>query len=310
VLRFTVGVAEDRARLDKFVAARTGCSRLEAQRLIAAGHVRVDGKRGKKGTPLQTGAVVELTEAPPTDEDKRPQPDPAAPLNILYLDDAVIALAKPPGAPTHPLRPGERGTLANALVARFPECAAISDDPREGGVAHRLDIDTSGVVLAARTRPDWLALRRAFQAGEVDKEYWALVMGDPPPAGEIDVPLAHAGDPRMVKPIDEWSNQSARPARTRFEVMARGPGRALVRARSMTGQMHQIRAHLAHLGHPLYGDALYGGPPAPAGAPGHFLHAARIAFPHPRSGATTVVHAPLPPERAKILAQLVDWSED
>src|SRR5262249_36487332 len=146
--------------------------------------------------------------------------------------------------------------------------------------------------------------------GQVEKEYLALVAGEPPPRGQVDVALAHAGDPRMVKPIDQWLNHSARPARTTFEVLARGDGLALIRARSSTGRMHQVRSHLAHAGHPLIGDELYGGPPAPPGAPGHFLHARAVALPHPRTGRRLEIRAPLPAERARILAELVDWSED
>jgi 23S rRNA pseudouridine1911/1915/1917 synthase len=310
-VQLIVTAADDRARLDHFVADKAGCSRAEARRLIDDGHVRVNGRRAAKGLLLQAGARVELAVAPPTDEQKRPQPEPERPLVVLLADAALVALNKPAGVPTHPLRAGERGTLANALVARYPECAAVADDPREGGLAHRLDVDTSGVILAARTRDAWQALRRAFGSGQVEKEYWALVAGHPPDSGEIDAALQHA-TARTVKAIDddEWLNQSygttlARPAHTRFEVMARGPDAALVRAKTRTGRMHQVRAHLAHLGHPLLGDALYGGPPAPGGAPGHVLHAARITFPHPTGGASTTVSARLPPERARVIQAAV-----
>lgn len=310
-MQLIVTAADERARLDHFVADKAGCSRAEARRLIDDGHVRVNGRRAAKGLLLSAGARVELAVAPPTDEQKRPQPEPERPLVVLLADPALVALNKPAGVPTHPLRAGERGTLANALVARYPECAAVADDPREGGLAHRLDVDTSGVILAGRTREAWQALRRAFGSGQVEKEYWALVAGQPPDAGEIDAALQHA-TARTVKALDddEWLNQSyganlARPAHTHFEVMARGLDAALVRARTRTGRMHQVRAHLAHLGHPLLGDALYGGPPAPGGAAGHVLHAARITFPHPTGGVSTTVTAPLPPERAKVIEATV-----
>lgn len=311
-MQLVVSVADERARLDQFIARRTGCSRAEARRLIDDGKVRVNGRRAAKGLLLSAGARVELEGAPPSDEQKRPVPQPERALTVLLVDEALVALNKPAGEPSHPLRPGERGTLANALVARYPECASVADDPREGGLAHRLDIDTSGVILAARTRPAWQALRRAFSSGQVEKEYWALVAGAPPDAGDIDAPLAHA-TARTVKAVEQdeqWLNLSystslARPAHTHFEVLARGPDVALVRARTRTGRMHQVRAHLAHLGHPLLGDALYGGPPAPGGASGHVLHAARITFPHPTSGAATTLSAPLPPDRARLIRAAV-----
>ena len=272
--------------------------------------MRVDGRRAVKGRLLAVGATVELERAPEAIEERRPVPQPELPLEVAYSDDALVAMVKPFGMPTHPLRGGERGTLANALVARFPECAAASDDPREGGVAHRLDADTSGVLLAARSPDDWRALRRAFASGQVDKEYWALVDGAPPDEGEVRAPLAHAGAKKM-RALDEDSLElRSRQARTRFETLARGDGAALVRAFTSTGRMHQVRVHLAHAGHPLYGDALYGGPPLPAGASGgHVLHAARITFPHPRDGRRLTIAAPLPPERAALIASLVgsDW---
>jgi 23S rRNA pseudouridine1911/1915/1917 synthase len=310
-VRFTVSPADDRARLDQFLSRRAGCSRAEARRMIDAGEVRVDGRRAKKGLLLATGSQVELTAAPPTAEEKRPVPEPERALALLLVDDALVAMNKPAGIASHPLRVGERGTLANALVARYPECAGVADDPREGGVAHRLDVDTSGVLIAARTRADWLALRRAFSSGQVDKEYLALVVGNPPDAGEIDAALAHAGA-RKVKAVDEWSdqslewlNQSARPAKTSYSVIARGADAALVRAVTSTGRMHQVRAHLAHAGHPLYGDALYGGPPAPGRTRGHLLHARRVTLSHPRSGERITVVAELPEDRAAAIEAFV-----
>jgi 23S rRNA pseudouridine1911/1915/1917 synthase len=173
-------------------------------------------------------------------------------------------------------------------------------------VAHRLDTDTSGLVLAARRRAAWTALRRAFADGAVEKEYLALVAGAPPPSGTIDAPLAHAG--RRVRVAGE-RDLAALPASTRFEVLARGDGVALVRASSASGRMHQIRAHLAHLGHPLVGDALYGGPPPAPGTRGHLLHAISASFPHPTRGARMTLFAPLPPDRAAALATLVGWPQ-
>jgi 23S rRNA pseudouridine1911/1915/1917 synthase len=303
-IALTVADADGGARLDQWLARALECSRREAQRLIGDGDVRVDGARAAKGMRVAAGAVVSVEHAPPRDRDKRPTPEPDAPLDVLHLDDALVAVAKPAGIATHPLRAGERGTLANALVARFAECALVADDPREGGVAHRLDTETSGVVLAARTRAAWQSLRRAFSDGAVEKEYLALVAGAPPPHGSIDLPLAHAG--RRVR-IAGDRDLDALEAVTEYETLARGDGVALVRARSSSGRMHQIRVHLAHLGHPLVGDALYGGPPPAAGTRGHFLHAAAVAFPHPSTGARTRVEAPLPADRAAALAAVVGW---
>ncbi len=268
--------------------------------------MRVDGKRAAKGTRVHAGAVVQVAHAPPRDEDKRPIAEPDAPLSILHVDDELVAVDKPAGVATHPLRAGERGTLANALVARFPECALVADDAREGGVAHRLDVETSGVVLAARTPAAWQSLRHAFADGAVAKEYLALVAGVPPARGSVDAALVHAG--KRVR-VARDSDLDRLPAHTDYELVARSRDGAfaLVRARSSTGRMHQIRVHLAQLGHPLVGDALYGGPPAAAGTRGHFLHAAAVRFPHPTTGAPTRIEAPLPPDRAAALAAVVGW---
>jgi 23S rRNA pseudouridine1911/1915/1917 synthase len=300
----TVAAAEEGARLDHWLARALDCSRHEAQRLIAAGAVRVDGARATKGQRLAGGAVVRLAAEPPRGEALRPVPQPELPLELIHVDNALVAMVKPIATPTHPLRAGEHGTLANALVARFPECAGVADDPREGGVAHRLDSDTSGIVLAARSRAAWLALRDAFARGAVEKEYLALVAGRPPSTGEIDEPLVQAG--RRARVAGEH-DLAAQPARTRFELLADNGDVALVRARSTSGRMHQIRVHLAHLGHPLLGDALYGGPPAAPGTRGHFLHAAALTFPHPLTGMTMTLLAPLPADRAAALEMLVGW---
>ena len=303
-LDFTVDDADDGARLDQWLARTLECSRRQAQRLIDEGGVRVDGTRAAKGARLHSGARVEVAHAPPREDELRPLPDADAPLTTLFVDEAIVAVDKPAGVATHPLRAGERGTLANALVARYPECALVADDAREGGVGHRLDTETSGVVVAARTRAAWQSLRRAFSDGAVKKEYLALVAGAPPPSGTIDLPLAHAG--RRVR-IAGDRDLDALAAVTDFETLARGDGVALVRARSSSGRMHQIRVHLAHVGHPLVGDALYGGPPPAAGTRGHFLHAAVVVFPHPSTGGPTRVEAPLPPDRAAALAAMVGW---
>jgi 23S rRNA pseudouridine1911/1915/1917 synthase len=300
VRRFTGGGEAE--RLDRFVARVTGCSRSEARRLIDGGKVRVAGAAGKKGQLVGPGAEVELLEEPAvTPEQRRPVPQPELPLDVLYADEALVAMVKPFGVPSHPLDPGERGTLANALVARYPECAGAGDDPREGGLAHRLDTDTSGLILAARTSDDWRKLRQAFGAGQVHKRYLALVTGSPPPRGSVDMPLHHAG--KLVKPIPHGELD----AHTRFSLVKQGEEMALLRVEAETGRMHQIRAHLAFLGHPLVGDVLYGGP---AREGGHFLHAAEIGFPHPRDGREMVLKAPLPNERAKVLEDLLRWTED
>ena len=273
-------VAPHALRLDVAVSRAAGCSRREAQRHIEAGHVRVDGHLGKKGTLVAAGASVDVTEPLPDAAAFAPVPQPELPLVVLYVDDQLVVVDKAAGQATHPLRPHERGTVANAIVARYPECASASKDTREGGVTHRLDTDTTGILVAARTPAAWTALREAFAQQHVIKTYEALVVGNPPDRGEIRAPLVSRGKKvRALRPGEEWTDLAdktpARDARTDFEVLTRGANVALVRATAQTGRMHQIRAHLAHLGHPLVGDTLYGGPPS---TNGHLLHASRIVL--------------------------------
>src|SRR5947208_8678142 len=279
-------------RLDKVVARLFGVSRSRAMEWIAEGRVRVDGKRAPKGSPVQAGVRISV-ERPPPDQ---PAPQPLLPIRIVHADAHLIVADKPAGMPSHPLKPGERGTAANALVGRFPELAQVGPAAREGGLVHRLDADTSGLLLAARTEAAHAMLRAQFTARSVEKGYLALVAGELHAGGEIDVPLAHdPHDNRKVRAASdaEWAEtHGARPAVTRFTPAERRAGFTLVEVEIATGVLHQIRAHLAFIGHPLAGDVLYGGP-AVAGLGRHFLHAARLGFLHP-DGSKPRFASPLP----------------
>jgi 23S rRNA pseudouridine1911/1915/1917 synthase len=283
-------VAEKDGRADQSVAAAypdAGRRRIAA--LFAAGAVSIHGRRARKGDRVRRGDTLTLEQAPETLADRAPRPE-ELPLSWLHVDEAIVALDKPPGMPSHPLRGGELGTAANRLVARYPECAGAGADPREAGLIHRLDGGTSGVLVAARDRDSWIELRRQLAAGEVEKEYVALVAGDIAGPGGCALPLRTAGGRARVAPDDP----RALPAATRWTPIERRGELTLVRARARTGRMHQIRAHLAEAGHPIAGDRDYGGPPAPVGEPGHLLHAASIQLTHPRTGERLRIEAPLP----------------
>jgi 23S rRNA pseudouridine1911/1915/1917 synthase len=286
-------------RLDAAVAAHFSVSAAAARRLIEAGLVRVNGRPAKKGDLVSGGDLIEAEEAPLRPADLEVVPEPGAPLVVLYEDRDILALEKPSGAPSHPLRAGERGTLANALVARYPECVSASTDPREGGLCHRLDAETSGVCLAARTRAAYEAARAAFSAHAVEKTYLAVVGSGVPDALSLSLPLAHApGDRRRVVAVAdprEAARLKAQAAETRAACLARAGDLALVRAATRYGRMHQVRAHLAAAGAPLVGDALYGGRPGPALGRPFFLHAESISLAHPATGAPLSLSAP-PPE--------------
>ena len=289
-------------RLDRAVAKLFGVSRGRAMEWIAEDRVRVDGKRAPKGSPVQSGARISVAMPPPD----QPAPQPDLPIRIVHADAHVVVADKPAGMPSHPLKPGEKGTAANALVGRFPELASVGPAPREGGLVHRLDTDTSGLLLAARTEAAHAMLRAQFAARTVEKGYLALVAGEIHADGEIAVPLLH--DPRDARRMQAASDpdyaheHGARAAVTQFSPRERRGGFTLLEVQIPTGVMHQIRAHLAFIGHPLAGDTLYGGPAIP-GLARHFLHASRLAFAHP-DGSRVRYESPLPTDLASILQSL------
>jgi 23S rRNA pseudouridine1911/1915/1917 synthase len=293
--RATVDPATAGSRLDQFVARMGGGSVHAARRLIAEGRVAVDGRAAgaaRKGARLATGQVVDVDEGGGAAAPLVPEPD--APLVILYRDADLIAVNKPAGIASHPLRPGETGTLANRLVARFPECAGAGADPREGGLGHRLDRETSGVLLAARGHPTWLGLRAAMKDATCEKTYLAEVTGHPAARGAVTAPIGRSG--RRGHRVRVGAGRNPLAAVTAWEVIEVRAATALVRARLHAGRAHQVRAHLAASGHPIVGDSLYGG--AAPDAPGLRLHAESVRLRHPTSGAALVVEAP-PPDWAR-----------
>jgi 23S rRNA pseudouridine1911/1915/1917 synthase len=291
-------------RLDRALADALGLGRAAIKQAFAAGAVRVRGRRARASDPVQPGAPVEL------DVEEAAGPavaDAAVPLRILAEGAGWLVADKPAGVATHPLRRGEGGTLANAVVARFPECAQASDDPREGGAVQRLDLETSGCVVFARSPEAWQALRAQLTARTVEKRYVALVHGRVSAGGLCSVPLAPRGGRVVPVPDPERPPKTTgkpRPAETHYEVRRAFPAHTLLEVRIVTGVMHQIRAHLAYLGHPVAGDLLYGG--AAAALPGlerHFLHAAALGFDAPGGGKVRV-ESPLPEELERVLATL------
>jgi len=268
-------------------------------RAIDAGGVRLNGRAEPKGTRVRAGdrlAVVRLLER--SDPWIVPEPDLA--LAVLLADAEYVALDKPAGVAVHPLAPGETGTLANALAARFPECVRAGDEPSMGGILHRLDGGTSGVILAARTRAAHEAIRDQFRRHAVEKTYLAVVEGRVGDGGRIESLLAHTpgdrGRMRVVADAADGRGERAMRAVTSYEPVAAGGDRTLLRVRIATGVTHQIRCQLASIGHPVAGDRVYGPDPAGGGMGRHLLHAAEIAFARPRDGVRVRIASPPPPE--------------
>jgi 23S rRNA pseudouridine1911/1915/1917 synthase len=296
-------------RLDRAVADALGLGRAPVKRAFQLGEVRVRGRRARASDPAPPGALVEIELPEPAGA---PRPEPGSPLTVLREGPGFLVVEKPAGVAVHPLAPGEGGTLANAVVARFPECAGASPDAREGGAVQRLDLETSGCVLFARDPGAWELLHAQLSGRAVEKVYRALVAGRMASGGACSVPLAQRGG-RSVPVPDALAEERARSkglkpraAETFHEIERRYAGHTLLRVTITTGVMHQIRAHLAYQGHPVAGDALYGG--LAAALPGlgrHFLHAARLGFDAP-AGGREVVESPLPAELERVLQGLTE----
>ncbi len=281
-MKLTIDISD---RVDKALARYfPAAGRRQLAALFDDGAVRVNGKKAKKGDRVAIGDTVELAREPVSGEALRPAPDPDVPLVILVERSELVVVAKPAGIPSQPLRAGELGTVANAIAFRYPECVAIGDDPRDGGLVHRLDIGTSGALVVARTLETYHALREAFGAGQVSKHYLAITDGHPT-ARQCDAPLAQRGKRVAVDAAEGLA------AYTEIALERTSPDHALVRCIAQTGRMHQVRAHLANVGAPITGDTLYGGAPL-HGHDGFFLHAASITL--PIGDDKLVVEAPLP----------------
>jgi 23S rRNA pseudouridine1911/1915/1917 synthase len=297
------------ARLDKAIADLVPeLSRARVKRAIELGAVRVNGRRLAKGATVTEGDLLrvdvgQVVDAPAV-------ASPGAPLRILLEAGPVVVVDKPAGQPTAPLRPGETGTLVNAILGRYPELSPADDafighSPREPGIIHRLDTETSGAVVVARTRDAFDVLKAALKEGRLQKHYM-LVCSEQglPDQGTIEFPLAnHPKDQRRVyacvHPRDVMRYEP-RPASTAYQVLQRSGVWALVEAKVDKALRHQIRAHFAAIGHPLAGDELYGGPVIRA-LGRHALHASRVAFAGDGSVDAFDVTVPLPKDMSTLL---------
>jgi len=298
-------------RLDRFVAGAPGVgTRSRAKQLIDAGRVRVNGAPAKSARIVRAGE--RMTVDIPAPEPLRGEPEDI-PLRVLYEDEHLLAIDKPAGMVVHPAPGARRGTLVHALAHRLGALPVVGD-PDRPGIVHRLDRDTSGVLLVARTAAALEALARQFRERAVEKRYVAVVRGHLAAAsGRIDRAIGR--HPRERKRMSVHGAR-ARPATTRWTVLERLPGATLLRLTPETGRTHQLRVHLAALGHPIVGDRVYGARSrgrgralsASAAAVGEFprqaLHAKEIRFRHPASGKPLSVRAPLPPDLMGLISLL------
>jgi 23S rRNA pseudouridine1911/1915/1917 synthase len=298
--RFVVGSEEAGQRLDRWIALHAGIGRRRARELCDRGLVVIDGRRGRAAETTAAGSVVDVDL--PSD---RAEPDPTVPLDVRLETNEVVIVHKPAGQPTAPLRPGELGTLANALVARYPEMGPLGKRPREPGLLHRLDTQTSGLVVSCRTSDAFQRLDRALAAGKLEKRYLAIADSmDLADEGSIDWALAP--DPRhrgRVATAGATGSGYARSSHTRYRVVERRGSLVLVELLMQRGFRHQIRAHLAALGAPLVGDSLYGGRPWPERPERHALHASYVAWAGDGTLAGFEVEADMPPDMRELFGR-------
>ena len=296
VVSFTI--EQDGERLDKVISARLPeLSRATAQRLIKAGVVTVNGRPSKPSYRAQAGDEVIVHVPLEVPEPVLPE---EIPLDVIYEDGVLLVVNKPAGMVVHPGAGHASGTLVNAVLARCPQVAEVGGADR-AGIVHRLDKDTSGLILVAKDEPTRAALQRQFKRRQVVKTYLALVEDQVQPReGIIDAPVGR--DKRQRKRMAVV--RRGREAHTTYRAIEYFPEHTLLEVRPHTGRTHQVRVHLAWLGYPIVGDTVYGRRRQPLLRSRHFLHAARLRFTHPATGEQVEFEAPLPPELAAVLKRL------
>jgi 23S rRNA pseudouridine1911/1915/1917 synthase len=294
MLRLTAPEDAAGERLDVVLAGPLG-SRTRAARLIAAGAVTVDGRAVAKRFTLAGGETIEVDESlDPMASAGDPGEGEPAEFGVAFEDEHLIVVDKPAGVVVHPARGNRHGTLAQALAGR----AAGGEDEWRAGIVHRLDKDTSGLLVVAKSDAAHRALKELLQRREITRQYLALVEGRPPArAGTIDAPI---GRDRRVRVRMSTDTDEPREAVTHFELVEALPTATLLRVRLETGRTHQIRVHLQAIGHPICGDPEYGRAEL-FGLTRQFLHAARLAFTHPITGEELDIESPLPADLAAAL---------
>ena len=303
--RIELQVSEGKIRLDRYLADRIAdLSRSAGQRLILDGRVTVNGELAKASYQVQADDVVVILLPAEKPADLAAE---SIPLRVVYEDEALLAVDKPAGMVVHPAPGHEGGTLLNAVLAHCPELASSADD--RPGIVHRLDRDTSGLILVAKSEPLRRALQRQFQDRQVQKTYLALLDGHLQPAwGRIEAPIGRDPHHRQRMTVLPGGREAVTEYHV-LELFARSAGPAageytLVKAEPRTGRTHQIRVHLASIGHPVVGDRVYGRRRSPLPVSRQFLHAWRLGFEHPVTAQHLELEAPLSADLAAVLEML------
>ena len=285
-------------RLDAFLSADGALTRSQAARLIAEGRVRVNGKPAAKSARLSGGETVTV-DVPQLRETALPPQD--IPLDVVYEDDDVIVVNKPTGLVVHPAPGHPDGTLVNALLHHCGDSLSGIGGEKRPGIVHRIDRDTSGLIIAAKNDAAHLALSAQLKDHSLSRTYECLVTGNmKQDSGTVDAPIGRSSADRKKMAVVP----TGRRAVTHWEVVARYPGVTHLRCRLETGRTHQIRVHMAHIGHPILGDTVYGAKKPVPGLTGQCLHATGLRFVHPRTGEPVELHCSLPPEFTAMLQKL------
>ena len=283
-------VAEDEPRLDQYLAGQnTGLNRSQLRRLIVEGQVLVNGGPAKPSSKVRTGDLVSLSVPPPRESSLVAQD---IPVTVVYQDENLVVIDKPAGLAVHPGPGHPDQTLVNALLAMCPDIQGIGGEIRPG-IVHRLDKDTSGLMMVAKTHQAHIDLSAQIKARHVTKGYLALVEGAPnPPEGKVDAPVGRHPRRRTRMAVVVGGKE----ARTGYKVREQFKGHSLLELYLETGRTHQIRVHMAHIGHPLVGDTTYG--KASPLVERHFLHAFHLGFKHPVTGESLEFQTGLPADLA------------
>jgi 23S rRNA pseudouridine1911/1915/1917 synthase len=290
-------------RLDAFLSADGALTRSQAARLIAEGRVRVNGKPAAKSARLSGGETVTV-DVPQLRETALPPQD--IPLDVVYEDDDVIVVNKPTGLVVHPAPGHPDGTLVNALLHHCGDSLSGIGGEKRPGIVHRIDRDTSGLIIAAKNDAAHLALSAQLKDHSLSRTYECLVTGNmKQDSGTVDAPIGRSSADRKKMAVVP----TGRRAITHWEVVARYPGVTHLRCRLETGRTHQIRVHMAYIGHPILGDTVYGAKKPVPGLTGQCLHATGLRFVHPRTGEPVELHCPLPPEFTAMLQKLQNKSQ-
>ncbi len=290
-------------RLDAFLSADGALTRSQAARLIAEGRVRVNGKPAAKSARLSGGETVTV-DVPQLRETALPPQN--IPLDVVYEDDDVIVVNKPTGLVVHPAPGHPDGTLVNALLHHCGDSLSGIGGEKRPGIVHRIDRDTSGLIIAAKNDAAHLALSAQLKDHSLSRTYECLVTGNmKQDSGTVDAPIGRSSADRKKMAVVP----TGRRAVTHWEVVARYPGVTHLRCRLETGRTHQIRVHMAYIGHPILGDTVYGAKKPVPGLTGQCLHATGLRFVHPRTGEPVELHCPLPPEFTAMLQKLQNKSQ-